>query len=147
MQIFTHRGKVKSTGRWITGYYVKANGRHFISLPLDMISSGQVVSEDLIIDLHSLGPFLEVLPETVSACTNKKDRNGNKIYEGDVVQVSGGSNYFAVIEFDESCGCYFVVNHDVQLPSELSNMPSKSLKIVGNVVDNGQLLHSRAAWR
>lgn len=148
MQIVKYKGKVKSTGRWITGHHVSISDRHFISLPLDVISAGTVGSDEgHLIEMFSLGPFLEVVPETVRACTNKKDKNGVKIYENDIVKVTGGSNYFAVIEFDDSCGCYFVVNHDIQLPAELSNISSKSLEVVGNIFDSSHLLHSKSAWR
>lgn len=142
------KGKVKSTNRWITGYHVALENRHFISLPLDIATSSCIGSEDgYQIEMFNLGPFLEVLPETVRACTNKRDKNGALIYDKDIVKVTGGSNYFGTIEFDEACGCYFIVNHDVQLPVELSNISSKSLEVAGNVFDTRDLLCSRSAWR
>lgn len=143
MQILKCKGKVKSTGRWITGYHVELENRHFISLPLDIVHSSEVGSDEgHQIEMFGLCPFLEVLPATVRPCTSKRDKNGNLIYDKDIVKVTGGSNYFATIEFDESCGCYFVVNYDVQLPAELSNTPSKSLEVVGNTIDDAHLLRT-----
>ena len=139
----TCRGKVLSTLNWIEGYHVAVKDRHYISLPLDITSTGHVaISDSTDVEMVSLGPFLEVVPETVCACTNKSDKNGVPIYENDIVALAGHSCYYVYVEFDASCGCYFVVNHDVQLPVELSNIPSSSMRIVGNMIDNSQLLHT-----
>ena len=116
---------------------------HYISLPLDIVSVGHVASSDSTdVEMVSLGPFLEVVPETVCACTNKPDKNGVLIYENDIVAIVGYSCYYAYVEFDASCGCYFVVNHDVQLPVELSNIPSSSMSVVGNMIDDAHLLRA-----
>lgn len=137
------RGKVLSTLNWIEGYHAAVGDRHYISLPLDITSTGHVaISDSTDVEMVSLGPFLEVVPETVCACTNKTDKNDVFIYENDIVVLVGHSCYYAYVEFDASCGCYFVVNHDVQLPVELSNIPSSSMSVVGNMFDNSQLLHT-----
>lgn len=142
-----YRGKVLSTLNWIEGYHAAVGDRHYISLPLDVTSTSHVAISDFAdIEMVSLGPFLEVVPETVCACTHKPDKNGVLIYENDIVVLTGHSCYYAYVEFDASCGCYFVVNHDIQLPVELSNTPSSSMSVVGNVFDNAYLLNSRSAW-
>ena len=143
MSLTLCKGKVMSTLNWVEGYHAAAGDRHYISLPLDITSIGHVaISDSTDVEMVSLGPFLEVIPETVCACTNKKDKNGVPIYENDIVALVGHSCYYAYVEFDASCGCYFVVNHDVQLPVELSNIPSSSMSVVGNMFDNSQLLRS-----
>jgi len=59
-----------------------------------------------------------------------KDVNGKEIYEGDIVNVRG--SYNIIVEFIE--GSY---NPDIILSI---GTPRKSLKVIGNIYDNPELL-------
>lgn len=145
-----YRGKTKDTKRWLEGYYVVVNEHHYISLPLDVVSTSAIKCIDIEnlnnVNLSTLAPFLEVIPETVGQCTGKLDKNNLKIYDGDIVKISGYSNYYALIEYDDSCGCYYAVNYEVQLPVQLGNLKSQFIEIVGNIFDNEELLNVRHKW-
>jgi uncharacterized phage protein (TIGR01671 family) len=145
-----YRGKVKATGSWIEGYHVycKDGNHHYISLTSEAVPQGHVIDCDTHqkLEAFTIGLFLEVLPESVGQCRGKKDKHNKKIYDGDIVKVSGYSNYYALVEYDESCCCYFVVNYEVQIPVPLGDMKSQFLEVVGNIIDNEDLLNVRHRW-
>lgn len=147
-----YRGKQLITKLWVEGYHVVAEGQHYISLPLDIVSAAKIeyqdstVEEKQHIELATLAPFLEVIPETVGQCTGKLDKNKKKIYDGDIIKISGHSNYYAIVEYDESCGCYYAVNYEVQIPAPLGNLKSEFIEVAGNIYDDEELMNVRYKW-
>ena len=69
-----YRGKRTDNGEWIYGYYVEAE-------KLD--KSG---TECFIIEKSADGASNAVIPKTVGQCTELEDKNGNLIFEGDIVR-------------------------------------------------------------
>ena len=67
---------------------------------------------------------------TLTQYTNLKDRNGNEIYEGDVVKTPIGTGMVF-----ERLGCWFVEHL-----KELGYFPSHELEIVGNIYENPELV-------
>ena len=76
---------------------------------------------------------------SVGQFTGLTDKNGRKIFEGDIVKTShGGSTYYAKIEWDD--GSFWVTNHDIQMPNYISEVSRTYLEIIGNIYDNHELL-------
>ena len=78
---------------------------------------------------------VKVLPETVGQYTGLTDKNGKKIFEGDIVREYGG----------ESCQGYYEIDNvlTVKIPDTLINFEMSydcEYKIIGNIYDNPELL-------
>lgn len=124
MREILFRGKrIYAGGEWVYGSLVSVKGRTYINFCDD---------EDVLWEL-------EVDSSTVGQYFDKKDKNGNQIFEGDIVKVSqSGSSYYAKIEYD--CGCFWVSNPDIQIPDTINNFKMEFIEVVGNVYDNKELL-------
>ena len=110
MREILFRGKRPSDSKWVRGYY-------------QQYPQGYVHIQNDNLD------WTPVIPETVGQYVGRKDRNGRKIFEGDVVKSSWG--YSGVVEFDS-----FIY-------AMCEGMVSEDIEIIGNIFDNPDLAVSR----
>ena len=99
------------------------------------------------VNLWHEGKWIEVIPRTVGQYTGLKDRNGTKIFEGDIVQtnkffLSVGLNAKYVIEYDVEIACFIgtmqksYVKHFTTFQND-----SDQFEVIGNIHDNPELLN------
>lgn len=115
MREILFRGKRKPWDGWCEGFLVKTGDHFRISTQNDMISFG-------------------VYPETVGQYTGMTDKNGVKIFEGDILNA---------LYSNEIGDCYsaenIVVNmEDYNLMWSIEH--SNEVIVVGNIHDNPELL-------
>lgn len=146
---YIFKGKRKDNGEWVTGYYVFQRKRSGVF--------GQIISEldfdrHLIIDLRRNSH--EVIPETVGQCTGLKDKNGNLIFEGDIVKltdINNGVEWRAYVVFGNPYGVYnwgwnlmYIgeeprINTDILLWVEMEETGAYC-EVIDNIYDNPKLL-------
>lgn len=80
----------------------------------------------------------QVIPETVGQYTGLTDKNGRKIFEGDVLLVSDTDT--AIVEYDETAAMFMAVfgYTDSDYTSLCNQYPD--IEIIGNIHDNPELL-------
>lgn len=140
MRTIKFRGKSLS-GEWLYGYLYK----HGITPPSDFLCIGQAVLPWK----DTVGVYV-VDPETIGQFTGLYDKNGNEIYEGDIVSHPWKDPIFGDLvetgQFVHSTICFnngaFVVNYRLQ--GEYIYLQDfvrlKCLEVVGNIHDNPELI-------
>ena len=138
MREILFRGKRMDDGEWVEGYLVKAVGGECMILPVTTEHCGGAeFSEGYHCD-----------PTTVGQYTGLKDKNGKRIFEGDIV----AQNWYDYDEpRDDSFGkvvfceydCSFSVmdvNKDGFMPLGRCGSYHWEVEVIGNIHDNPELL-------
>ena len=121
------RGARVCDGQFVNGSLVKVNGEcdSNKSVPHIVVSYGPNTFD-----------WFEVEPETVGQFTGMTDKNGTKIFEGDIFNIGAEDNIYTV-KFDY--GCFLAYEDDVQV-GILAELATMFVKIIGNIHDNKELL-------
>ena len=132
MREILFKAKRKDNGEWVEGYYVYCRKRHYI-LPALNKAIGFDERED---------EWVEVDPDTICQYTGLTDKNGEKIWENDILRRDG---YWDMrIEFEN--GAFMVRNADkIQYINRvtytsISTFDIKEYEVIGNIFDNPELL-------
>lgn len=113
-----HRGKRKDGGGWREGYYAKIGDLHVL-IGLD-------------------GQYHGVIPETVGEYTGLADKNGRRIFEGDIVDILCENEEIGVIEWENNAA-QFIVSSD-GFCANFDNYYGHDLEVIGNIHDDSELL-------
>lgn len=127
MREILFRAKRIDNGEWVEGYYFKRRGRHYI-LP--------VYDSDHDFD-ERYAEWVEVDPETVCQYTGLTDKNGRKIFEGDILSFSAyGENYKGDVRVIKG---NFTIWCGKCAPFLDDALEKHSAIVIGNIFDNPEL--------
>lgn len=129
MREILFRGKRLDNGEWIDGMLF--DGEHFAVIADKIMQS----------DWHpTIDNFLifgkQVIPETVGQYTGLTDKNGKKIFEGDICWFYGGEYYSGCWEQNAIIAITDLT--DDEQTHYLNN--AEYCEIIGNIYDNPELL-------
>ncbi|MBQ2212899.1 MAG: hypothetical protein II410_08450 [Ruminococcus sp.] len=135
MREILFRGKRLDNGEWIEGYYVKTvdyrtdSAVHLIiELPSAFYPRGEIAGE------------YEINSSTVGQYTGLTDKNGKKIFEGDIVVVPlSGKSAKGIIKYFKTDICGFTVITQPQY-SNYVLQKNCAYEVIGNIHDNPELL-------
>ena len=113
MRDILFKGKRVDNGEWTEGYFFKTWDKVFLLWGM----TGDCPNME------------EVVPETVGQFTGLCDKNGKKIFEGDIVESPNGTQGF--IEW-QNAECAFLVN----IGDDWQTMDDCPYEVVGNIYDN-----------
>lgn len=122
----------KIKGEWVEGFYGKSGDKTFI-----------IIDNDIAVGYFKMR---EVLPETVGQYTGLTDKNGKKIFEGDIVKYKANATYLGrffecigKVKYNEKSAFYAL---DVKYAKNHDYFPLRC-EVIGNIYDNPELLEDR----
>lgn len=141
MREILFRGKRKDNGEWVEGFYVCAGGKlHYILVGKIHIVYGNVEFIKFIVD-----------PATIGQYTGLKDKNGNRIFEGDIVK-----RCFKMIRgetkrsIETQVGAVWYMNTECRFCLQKMSLliapwGDDTIEVIGNIHDNPELIKEPTA--
>ena len=139
MREILFRGKRAENGKWVEGVYFK-HDTVCICFSSDDPKPSHLIIQDGFCDWGFEPPIqgIEVIPETIGQYTGLTDKNGKKIFEGDIVKGSNimhSNRKIYQVAFDD--GAFELFDHK-GVGWHHSHIDNK--EVIGNIHDNPELL-------
>lgn len=132
---YLFRGKRIDNGEWVEGFYfcmTHPDGRHthhfIIPLGADL-SLGTPIEKIQV----------EVDGETICQCTGLKDKNGNLIWENDIVSYCDCTKEDYVIAWEQNKACFEYQEYSCSMMN-FDELSGCEVEVIGNIFDNPELL-------
>lgn len=124
MREILFRAKRVDNGEWVEGDFVSNK----------YILQGYRVERGFVVPYNTF----EVIPETVGQYTGLTDKNGKKIFEGDIVRWTTSTYYpIVIVEFFD--GAFVIKNRGNHIKAPLYHY-CRLVEVIGNIHDNPELL-------
>ncbi len=136
MREILFKGKRISNGEWVEGFAIFADNKAFI------LNNAKVEFDKGFNENRLNFVLIEVIPETVGQYTGKTDKNGKKIFEGDIVVMNiKGYNTICKVAWADNVAQFqlWQTNTIPHTPTAL-NLGNYDCEIIGNIHDNPELL-------
>lgn len=123
MREILYRGKRKDNGKWTSGYLFLMWGTAYICWGM----------------INGVPNMEEVIPQTVGQFTGLTDKNGLKIFEGDIVKY-GDTIHQVVFEQRMGTAYFGLVYSPIETLPFGHYQDLKQIEVIGNIYDNPELL-------
>ena len=172
MREILFRGKRIDNGEWIYGYINQHRGDSILDCMCEQINSDDFYIYDYAakIDTGIYGLLYKIIPETRSEFTGLTDKNGRRIFEGDIVQYNIYDDFDcqSVVKFGEynqdgsageysarKCIGFYVDVDNFTCPDWCEDAPdyfpkhfkqqnvlevARDCQVIGNIHDNPEIL-------
>lgn len=131
MREIRFRAKRKADGKWV-------EGNLFIpDIETAETAETETAETEVCIGTPTVRITYAVIPETVGQYTGLTDKNGNKIFEGDIVDILTENEEIGVVAYDDGG---FLVNADGFCVDFINNINGTDVEVIGNIHDNPELL-------
>jgi|WetSurMetagenome_2_1015567.scaffolds.fasta_scaffold525232_1 uncharacterized phage protein (TIGR01671 family) len=126
MREIEFRGKRVDNGEWGYGYYyVLSDGTHRI---YNYFNGGNY----------------QIFPKTICEYIGRKDKNNQKIYEGDIVKVKYSDTFkefIGIVQYRENHACFYIENKTGL--EKFLGTNYYLYEVIGNVYENTELLEEK----
>lgn len=149
MREILFRGKRVDNGEWVYGDLLRAKGY------VNRIEYTVIFTDPEEFPKGEYFGAVHILPETVGQYTGMTDKNGKRIFEGDILQIKGyrevidrcvvGCGIYAPFNHSsKSVGFYLCWKHDKEQLQKYANLAywveEREAVCIGNIHDNPELI-------
>ena len=128
MRTIKFRGKSFDNGEWVYGdYHRRADNVHTI-IAMEPDKYGKV--------FYAVN---QVNPDTIGQFTGLHDKNGQEIYEGDIVEFVNMIQGISKVVFENGCFMADAKNYETALTYRVS----VHTRVIGNIHDNPELMNKK----
>ena len=126
MRKILFRGKRKDNGEWVYGYYIRYGWTH--------------QEKDYIVPLYASDLYAkEVIPSTVGQFTGLTDKNGKKIFDGDILNTTNSNCAIWYVDYKNTAFCCNQGNVNYSCVMD-EFMQFSEVEVIGNIHDIPELL-------
>lgn len=134
---YLFRGKRIDNGEWVIGNCIDdgVTGQVFIHTVGNSVNESDKVGEEGCLQFVAF----EVAPATICQCTGLKDKNGNLIWENDIVEYRDCTTERYVVSYENDKACFEYQQYGCSIMN-FDEMSSVEVEVVGNIFYNHELL-------
>ena len=133
MREILFRGKPMDDNEWIYGGALHQTDCYGDKVDRWFIIDGTETND------YSIGYPEIVIPETIGQYTGLSDKNGKKIFEGDIV-LYNGEKHIVVFEIRGGTGYFGIKIDHIETWRFCLSVPAKLMEVIGNIYDNQELV-------
>lgn len=135
---YLYRAKRTDNGEWVEGSLI--TGVFFrLGQEIPYMFCPNLADYDCFEDFSEENGIFEVDPSTICQCTGLKDKNGNLIWENDIVKHDFGKDQIgvqlAIVKYDSKYACY-----QIKPIYDWMYCDKTDCEVIGNIFDNPELL-------